>query len=167
MYIRFVSSNKIPGTRARYGLLRGREFIMKDSYSFHSSEEDMCLEFNKMEQIYKNIFTKLGLDFVIVEADSGNIGGSKSKEFHVLADIGEDTLYVCNNCKKGFNIEVIEKQENIETCSCCGCVDDNNRKTQENFVCVKCNFSLNRDKNRSKNIFIKGFNSLQRKVKSK
>lgn len=54
-----------------------------------------------------------------------------------------------------------------KTCSCCGCVDDNNRKTQENFVCVKCNFSLNRDKNRSKNIFIKGFNSLQRKVKSK
>lgn len=106
--------------RARYGLLRGREFIMKDSYSFHASEEDMCLEFDKMEQIYKNIFTKLGLDFVVVEADSGNIGGSKSKEFHVLADIGEDTLYVCNNCKKGFNIEVIEKQENVETCSCCG-----------------------------------------------
>lgn len=106
--------------RARYGLLRGREFVMKDSYSFHASEEDMCLEFDKMEEVYKTIFNRLGLDFVVVEADSGNIGGSKSKEFHVLADIGEDTLFVCNQCKKGFNIEVIEKQDNTTTCSCCG-----------------------------------------------
>lgn len=91
--------------RPRFGLMRGREFLMKDGYSFHSSEEDLVREFNLMEATYKKIYTKLGLDFRVVAADSGAIGGSGSKEFHVIADSGEDTLVVCDSCNYGANIE--------------------------------------------------------------
>ena len=94
--------------RPRYGLLRGREFLMKDGYSFHASKEDMVREFNLMEETYKKIFTKLGLNFRVVQADSGAIGGDGSKEFHVLADSGEDTIVVCDSCEYGANIETIE-----------------------------------------------------------
>jgi len=91
--------------RPRFGLMRGREFLMKDSYSFHSSEEDMIREFNLMEETYKKIFTRLGLEFRVVAADSGAIGGSGSKEFMVLANSGEDTIVVCEECEYGANIE--------------------------------------------------------------
>jgi len=91
--------------RPRFGLMRGREFLMKDGYSFHANEEDMKREFALMEETYKRIFTRLGLDFRVVEADSGAIGGTGSKEFMVLADSGEDTIVVCKNCKYGANIE--------------------------------------------------------------
>ncbi|WP_321778600.1 proline--tRNA ligase [Sulfurimonas sp.] len=94
--------------RPRYGLLRGREFLMKDGYSFHASTKDMVREFDLMEQTYKNIFTRLGLDFRVVQADSGAIGGSGSKEFHVLADSGEDTIVICDSCAYGANIETID-----------------------------------------------------------
>jgi prolyl-tRNA synthetase len=97
--------------RPRYGLLRGREFLMKDGYSFHASKEDMVREFNLMEETYKKIFTRLGLDFRVVEADSGAIGGEGSKEFHVLANSGEDTLVVCESCDYGANIETIFEDE--------------------------------------------------------
>jgi prolyl-tRNA synthetase len=97
--------------RPRYGLLRGREFLMKDGYSFHASKEDMVREFNLMEETYKKIFTRLGLDFRVVEADSGAIGGTGSKEFHVLADSGEDTIVVCESCDYGANIEKIFENE--------------------------------------------------------
>jgi prolyl-tRNA synthetase len=93
--------------RPRYGLLRGREFLMKDAYSFHDSSEDMVREFNMMEEVYKKIFIRLGLDFRVVEADNGAIGGDTSKEFHVLADSGEDTLVICGSCNYGANIEKI------------------------------------------------------------
>ncbi len=98
--------------RPRYGLLRGREFLMKDGYSFHSSTEDMIREFNLMEVTYKKIFTRLGLNFRVVAADSGAIGGEGSKEFHVLADSGEDTLVVCQSCDYGANIETIDELSN-------------------------------------------------------
>ncbi len=97
--------------RPRFGLMRGREFLMKDGYSFHSSEEDMKREFALMEETYKKIFTRLGLEFRVVEADSGAIGGSGSKEFMVLADSGEDTIVVCDNCDYGANIEAAIRQE--------------------------------------------------------
>ena len=97
--------------RPRFGLMRGREFLMKDGYSFHASEEDMRREFALMEETYKKIFTRLGLEFRIVTADSGAIGGSGSKEFMVLADSGEDTIVVCNNCDYGANIEAAIRQE--------------------------------------------------------
>ncbi len=91
--------------RPRFGLMRGREFLMKDAYSFHTSTEDMQREFALMEDTYKKIFTRLGLEFRVVEADSGAIGGSGSKEFMVLADSGEDTIVVCSECEYGANIE--------------------------------------------------------------
>ncbi len=91
--------------RPRFGLMRGREFLMKDGYSFHASTEDMQREFALMEETYKKIFTRLGLEFRVVEADSGAIGGSGSKEFMVLADSGEDTIVVCDECAYGANIE--------------------------------------------------------------
>jgi len=100
--------------RPRFGLMRGREFLMKDGYSFHTSQEDMKREFALMEETYKKIFTRLGLEFKVVEADSGAIGGSGSKEFMVLADSGEDTIVVCDNCDYGANIEAAVRQE--KTC---------------------------------------------------
>ncbi|MDF1874705.1 proline--tRNA ligase [Sulfurimonas sp. SAG-AH-194-I05] len=101
--------------RPRYGLLRGREFLMKDAYSFHASLEDMKREFDMMEATYKKIFTRLGVDFRVVEADSGAIGGTGSKEFHVLADSGEDTIVICNTCEYGANIEkIFESEEEID-----------------------------------------------------
>jgi len=91
--------------RPRFGLMRGREFIMKDGYSFHASKEDLDREFDAVENAYKKILTRLGLDFRIVEADSGAIGGSGSKELMVLAGSGEDTIVVCDKCEYGANIE--------------------------------------------------------------
>ena len=96
--------------RPRFGLMRGREFLMKDGYSFHSSEDDLVREFNLMEVTYKKVYTKLGLDFRVVAADSGAIGGSGSKEFHVLADSGEDTIVVCPDCEYGANIEAATRK---------------------------------------------------------
>lgn len=91
--------------RPRFGLMRGREFLMKDAYSFHATEEDLIREFSLMEETYKKIYTRLGLEFRVVAADSGAIGGSGSKEFMVLADSGEDTIVVCESCDYGANIE--------------------------------------------------------------
>lgn len=99
--------------RPRFGLMRGREFLMKDGYSFHSSEEDMKREFSLMEETYKKIFTRLGLDFRVVDADSGAIGGTGSKEFMVLADSGEDTIVVCKSCDYGANIEAAKSMPYI------------------------------------------------------
>ena len=96
--------------RPRFGLMRGREFLMKDGYSFHSTEDDLVREFNLMEETYKKIYTKLGLDFRVVEADSGAIGGSGSKEFHVLASSGEDTIVVCDSCDYAANIEAAKRE---------------------------------------------------------
>jgi prolyl-tRNA synthetase len=97
--------------RPRFGLLRGREFVMKDGYSFHEDEASMKAEFLHMQKTYAKIFTKLGLDFRIVEADSGAIGGSGSKEFMVLADSGEDTIVVCESCDYAANIEAAKRAE--------------------------------------------------------
>ncbi len=91
--------------RPRFGLMRGREFLMKDGYSFHKDEEDMKREFSLMERTYSRIFERLGLDFRVVEADSGAIGGSGSREFMVLAESGEDTIVICEECDYAANIE--------------------------------------------------------------
>lgn len=95
--------------RPRFGLLRGREFTMKDGYSFHEDEVCMKKEFDVMEQTYTKIFTKLGLDFRAVEADSGAIGGSGSKEFMVLAQNGEDDIVVCKSCSYAANVEAAKR----------------------------------------------------------
>ncbi len=96
--------------RPRFGLLRGREFTMKDGYSFHSSKEDLKREFDLMEATYSKIFTRLGLNFRAVEADSGAIGGSGSKEFMVLASNGEDDILCCETCKYAANIEAARRK---------------------------------------------------------
>ncbi len=95
--------------RPRYGLLRGREFTMKDGYSFHDSKECMKKEFENMEATYRRIFNRLGLNFRAVDADSGAIGGSGSKEFMVLADNGEDDIVVCSSCDYAANIEAASR----------------------------------------------------------
>jgi len=91
--------------RPRFGLMRGREFVMKDGYSFHASVEDMKREFALMQETYERILKRLGLEFRVVEADSGAIGGSGSRELMVLADSGEDTIVVCLGCEYAANIE--------------------------------------------------------------
>ena len=100
--------------RPRFGLMRCREFLMKDAYSFHASKEDLVREFHVMEQTYKNVFNRLGLEFRVVAADSGAIGGSGSKEFMVLADSGEDTIVVCPSCEYGANIEAAQRTPNTK-----------------------------------------------------
>jgi len=95
--------------RPRFGLLRGREFTMKDGYSFHEDEACMKQEFDVMEKTYTKIFTRLGLDFRAVEADSGAIGGSGSKEVMVLAQNGEDDIVVCQSCAYAANVEAAKR----------------------------------------------------------
>jgi prolyl-tRNA synthetase len=91
--------------RARAGLMRGREFIMKDSYSFHASDEDAKREYQNMYDTYTRIFNRCGLAFRAVEADTGAIGGSQSHEFQVLTDTGEDALLACDSCSYAANVE--------------------------------------------------------------
>jgi prolyl-tRNA synthetase len=91
--------------RPRAGLMRGREFIMKDAYSFHVDVKDAEREYKKMYETYQRIFTRCGLQFRAVEADTGNIGGSLSHEFQVLTETGEDALVACDNCDYAANVE--------------------------------------------------------------
>ncbi len=91
--------------RPRAGLMRGREFIMKDAYSFHVDVEDAQREYRKMYETYQRIFTRCGLAFRAVEADTGNIGGSLSHEFQVLTETGEDALVACDSCDYAANVE--------------------------------------------------------------
>ncbi len=97
--------------RPRFGLLRGREFLMEDGYSFHASYEDMEREYENMEKAYSKIFSKMGLEFRAVEADSGAIGGSKSKEFMVLTKNGEDEIVICKNCDYAANVEAAKREK--------------------------------------------------------
>src|SRR5689334_2053746 len=91
--------------RPRFGLMRGREFIMKDAYSFHTTRESLDETYQAMREAYTRIFHRCALDHVPVEADTGNIGGSASHEFMVLAQSGEDAVVSCPNCRYGANIE--------------------------------------------------------------
>jgi prolyl-tRNA synthetase len=94
--------------RPRFGLMRGREFIMKDAYSFHTDIEDCRREYDNMFQTYKRIFSRFGLRFRPVEADTGAIGGSQSHEFQVLAESGEDAVASCDTCDYAANREKAE-----------------------------------------------------------
>jgi prolyl-tRNA synthetase len=94
--------------RPRFGLIRGREFIMKDAYSFHVDEADAEAGYREMFAAYNRIFERCGLKFKVVEADSGPIGGSFSHEFMVLADTGEDLVASCTACEYAANLEKAE-----------------------------------------------------------
>jgi prolyl-tRNA synthetase len=91
--------------RPRFGIMRAREFIMKDAYSFHLNDESLQETYEQMYQTYSNIFSRVGLNFRAVIADSGNIGGSKSHEFHVLADSGEDLIAFSEKGDYAANME--------------------------------------------------------------
>ena len=92
--------------RPRFGLMRGREFIMKDAYSFDSTSEGALKAYENMYQAYRNVFDRLGLDYRIVQADAGNIGGSQTHEFQLLAAAGEDSLLVSEASDFAANVEV-------------------------------------------------------------
>ena len=94
--------------RPRFGVMRSREFIMKDAYSFHSNRDSLVETYQVMHQAYTNIFTRLGLDFRPVIADNGSIGGSGSHEFHVLAESGEDDIAFSNSSDYAANVEMAE-----------------------------------------------------------
>ncbi len=94
--------------RPRFGVMRGREFLMKDGYSFHASFEDLQREYRNMFDTYTRIFTRIGLKFRAVAADTGSIGGTGSHEFHVLADSGEDALAYCPDSGYAANVELAE-----------------------------------------------------------
>jgi prolyl-tRNA synthetase len=94
--------------RPRFGVMRAREFIMKDAYSFHLDQASLQETYDVMHQTYSNIFTRLSLGFRAVEADTGSIGGNESHEFHVLADSGEDAIAVCDKYDYAANVELAE-----------------------------------------------------------
>jgi len=97
--------------RPRFGLMRGREFIMKDAYSFDMDEKGLDVAYEKMYQAYRRIFERCGLKFRAVEADTGNIGGTASHEFMVLADSGEDAIVSCDSCEYAANVEKAEVRQ--------------------------------------------------------
>ncbi|QSX73618.1 proline--tRNA ligase [Lysobacter arenosi] len=97
--------------RPRFGVMRAREFLMKDAYSFHLSDEDLGVEYKNMYDTYGRIFTRLGLKFRAVSADSGAIGGAVSHEFHVLAESGEDALAFHSGSDYAANVELAQAAE--------------------------------------------------------
>ncbi len=103
--------------RPRYGLIRVREFVMKDAYSFDSSEEGLSVSYDKMFNAYKNIFDRIGLDYRVVVADTGVMGGLLSEEFQAITDIGEDVVVLCDSCDFASNIEVCECKTGISASS--------------------------------------------------
>lgn len=97
--------------RPRFGLMRGREFIMKDLYTFSTSPEDLDVWYGKVRQAYINIFDRLNLHYRIVSADSGQIGGKSSEEFMVLCEIGEDTIVYSDSSDFASNVELCDLEE--------------------------------------------------------
>jgi prolyl-tRNA synthetase len=104
--------------RATGGLLRTREFLMKDLYSFHTNEKDLERFYQKVKRAYFKIFKRCGLSPICVEASSGTIGGELSEEFMILTEVGEDRILVCSKCGYGANIEKLGKR--IKKCPKCG-----------------------------------------------
>ncbi|MBP3635145.1 MAG: proline--tRNA ligase [Bacilli bacterium] len=94
--------------RARYGLIRVREFLMKDAYSFDKDLDSLDISYNGMFNAYKKIFTRLGINYKVVKADTGSMGGLLSEEFQAITDIGEDIVVYCDSCDYASNIEVSE-----------------------------------------------------------
>ena len=97
--------------RPRYGVMRGREFLMKDSYSFDIDEISLNASYLSMRDAYKRIIERIGLEYKIVKADSGAIGGDTSEEFHILAENGEDTIAVSNESEFAINTELLLKDD--------------------------------------------------------
>lgn len=105
--------------RARSGILRGREFMMKDLYSAHATEKDLMAYYEKVKQAYSRIFTRLGFNFRVTEASGGVFTKNRSHEHQILAETGEDTIYYCDACEWGQNKEVFQGEEGGR-CPDCG-----------------------------------------------
>jgi len=105
--------------RSTGGLLRTREFIMKDLYSFHSNKEDLKEYYDKVAQAYKEIFKRMELNAIKVDALSGSIGGETSHEFMVASDLGEDKVYLCSSCGKAYSEEYLKANNISQECPDC------------------------------------------------
>lgn len=101
--------------RPRYGLIRVREFIMKDAYSFDRDNEGLDKSYDIMKIAYKKIYDRMGIDYKIVKADCGAMGGTLSEEFQAITDIGEDTIVLCDHCDFSSNLEIATTVSNIES----------------------------------------------------
>ncbi|MCL2374015.1 MAG: proline--tRNA ligase [Treponema sp.] len=102
--------------RPRYGVMRGREFVMKDAYSFHADDESLDKTYQDMARAYRRIFARCGLSVIPVKADSGAMGGSGSEEFMVESDIGDNTLLLCGKCEYAANVEKAECKPDFSPC---------------------------------------------------
>jgi len=124
--------------RPRFGVMRAREFVMKDAYSFDLSPEGMQASFDRMYEAYRRIFDRLGLDYRAVEADSGAIGGSRSMEFHVLASSGEDAIAFSDGSDYAANVELAETRplhvERPAPAAECAAVDTPDVHTMDDLV---------------------------------
>jgi len=109
--------------RAQAGLLRGREFLMKDLYSFHTSEDDLWQYYEKVKQAYTNVFTRCGLQAFYTVAGGGDFTMAHTHEFQVLADVGEDTIFLCGACGYAENAEISKLEEGGECPNCKGIVE--------------------------------------------
>ncbi len=146
--------------RPRFGVMRGREFLMKDAYSFHTSKESLQETYDVMYQTYSNIFSRLGLDFRAVQADTGSIGGSASHEFQVLANSGEDDVIFSTESDYAANIELAEAVavgERAQPTKAMELVDTPNAKTIAELV-VQFNLSIEKT---VKTLIVKGKNEEQ------
>ena len=146
--------------RPRFGVMRGREFLMKDAYSFHTSKESLQETYDVMYQTYSNIFSRLGLDFRAVQADTGSIGGSASHEFQVLANSGEDDVIFSTESDYAANIELAEALavgERAAPTKAMELVDTPNAKTIAELV---AQFNLPIEKT-VKTLIVKGANEEQ------
>ncbi len=104
--------------RATSGILRGREFLMKDLYSLHATKEDFLKYYEEVSEAYLRAFSRLGLKIILTEAAGGVFTQNRTREFQVVASVGEDTIYVCNKCNAGFNKEIF-KGEPGDQCQKC------------------------------------------------
>ena len=146
--------------RPRFGVMRGREFLMKDAYSFHTSKKSLQETYDAMYQTYSNIFSRLGLDFRAVQADTGSIGGSASHEFQVLANSGEDDVIFSTESDYAANIELAEAVavgERAAPTKAMELVDTPNAKTIAELV---AQFNLPIEKT-VKTLIVKGANEEQ------
>ncbi len=116
--------------RAKSGILRGREFVMKDLYSIHTDEKDFNNYYEEVKKAYSRIFKRIGFDFKITEAGGGVFTKNHTHEFQVPAEAGEDIIYVCNKCGWGVNEEVYEKGME-KKCPSCGSTDIKKEKSIE------------------------------------
>lgn len=104
--------------RATSGILRGREFLMKDLYSLHATKEDFLKYYEEVSEAYLRVFNRLGLKIILTEAAGGVFTKNLTREFQVVALVGEDTIYVCNKCRAGFNKEIFKGKANDQCPNC-------------------------------------------------